>query len=313
VTLSADKPSPQVAGTAVTFTATGATGTAPYTYKWWLTTDNWRTWALLRDWGGTTYTWTPATPGSYQVGVWARSSGNTTEAPEATAGLALTITGLPVTVAATPAAPQRVNTPITLTATVTGGTAPQQCKWWVTPDNWVTYSLLRDWQACTTALPWTPTVPGSYQVGVWVRSSGVTAEAPQGSAGLAYQITPIVPDLRGTYSGSGSATQSGCTAPIDNGVFPFTGSFAIPTQTGATFTGTGTFATAEDTVTTSLNGTVTAAGQVSGTLTVFGGMGGTVGLSGTLVANTLTVSFTGQVREGSNTCNLTGSFTGTRP
>jgi hypothetical protein len=42
-------------------------------------------------------------------------------------------------------------------------------------------------------------------------------------------------------------------------------------------------------------------------------MGGTVGLSGTLSGPTLTVAFSGQVREGSNTCNLTGAFTGTRP
>ena len=128
-----------------------------------------------------------------------------------------------------------------------------------------------------------------------------------------YVVVPPVPDVRGTYVGSGSATQSGCTDPIDNGVFPFAGSFSIPTQSGPTFSGNGTFVTADDSVTTTLNGTVNPAGQFSGTLTVFGGMGGTVGMSGTLVGTTLTVSFTGQVREGSNTCNLTGAFTGTRP
>jgi hypothetical protein len=147
-------------------------------------------------------------------------------------------------------------------------------------------------------------------VGVWARSAGNTVDYPEASTGLVYEI---VPDVRGTYSGYGTATQSGCTDPIDNGVFPFTGFFSIPTQSQQSFNGAGVFGTAEDMVTTTLSGTVTGSGQVSGALTISGGMGGTVGLSGTLAGNTLTVSFTGQVREGSNTCNLSGSFTGTRP
>jgi hypothetical protein len=159
--------------------------------------------------------------------------------------------------------------------------------------------------APTPAAPPTPDV-----LGLWARSSGSTADYPEASAGVAYDV---VPDVRGTYTGNGSATQSGCTDSIDNGVFPFAGSFSLPTQSGQSFSGSGTFVGPEDTVTTNLSGTVNPAGQVSGTLTIFGGMGGTVGLSGTLAGPTLTVTFAGQVREGSNTCNLSGAFTGTRP
>ena len=36
VTLSADKTSPQVAGTTITLTAAASNGVAPYQYKWWL-------------------------------------------------------------------------------------------------------------------------------------------------------------------------------------------------------------------------------------------------------------------------------------
>ena len=66
------------------------------------------------------------------MGLWARSSGNTTDAPEGSAAavLAYTVTGpVPPTITAltvSPASPQPVGTALTLTATVTGGTAPQR-------------------------------------------------------------------------------------------------------------------------------------------------------------------------------------------
>jgi hypothetical protein len=251
--------------------------------------------------------------GTYQLGLWARSSGNTTDAPEGGAAAAFSYTITPismtVTITATPISPQRVNTALSFGATVTGGTAPQSCKWLVSTDGWATYTTLRDWAVCTTPASWTPTAPWSYQVGVWVRSSGSSTDYPETAAAMIYDV---VPDVRGTYTGSGSATQSGCTDPIDNGVFPFRGSFNIPTQTRQTFSGTGTFDTGEDVVTATLSGTVTGTGQLSGALTIAGGMGGTVGLTGTQSGTTLSVAFNGQVREGSNTCNVSGSFTGTR-
>jgi hypothetical protein len=111
-----------------------------------------------------------------------------------------------VTVTATPPSPQVVGTPLTFTATVTGGTAPQQCKWLVATDpSWATYTLLRDWQACTTPAPWTPTAPWTYQVGVWARSAGSTVDYPEASAALAYEI---LFNLAGTwnYTESGSIT-----------------------------------------------------------------------------------------------------------
>jgi uncharacterized repeat protein (TIGR03803 family) len=87
------------------------------------------------------------------------------------------------------ASPQPVGTALTLTATVTGGTAPQQCKWLLTTDPaWATYTVLRTWQSCTTPVPWTPTSPGSYVVAVWARSSGSTVDAREAGAGLAYEI-----------------------------------------------------------------------------------------------------------------------------
>jgi hypothetical protein len=314
--LGANLTSPQVVGTTISLSATVTGGTAPQQCKWLVTTDpTWATYTTLRTWTACTSPapWTPTVAGTYQLGLWARSSGNTTDAPEggAAAAFSYTITPIPmtVTITATPISPQRVNTALSFGATVTGGTAPQSCKWLVSTDGWATYTTLRDWAVCTTPASWTPTAPWSYQVGVWVRSSGSSTDYPETAAAMIYDV---VPDVRGTYTGSGSATQSGCTDPIDNGVFPFRGSFNIPTQTRQTFSGTGTFDTGEDVVTATLSGTVTGTGQLSGALTIAGGMGGTVGLTGTQSGTTLSVAFNGQVREGSNTCNVSGSFTGTR-
>jgi len=124
-----------------------------------------------------------------------------------------------------------------------------------------------------------------------------------------------VPDVRGTYSGSVSATNSGCTNPIDNGSFNFTGNIVVSTQTGPSFSGTGTFFGDDGPATVTLTGTVTAAGQVSGTLNVLGSMGSTGALpfTGTVAGTTLRITFAGQTYEEGVTCNLSGSFTGTRP
>ena len=297
-------------------TATVTGGTAPQQCKWLVTTDpTWATYSVLHDLAGLYARRSPGpppSPASYQVGVWARSSGTTADTPQASAGLSFTITGLPVTVTATPPSPRLVGTPITLTASVTGGTAPQQCKWFVTTDNWDTSSLLREWQACSTALPWTPTVPGSYQVGVWARSSGTTADAPQGSAGLAYEI---VPNILGTYTGSGGWTNSGCTDPRDNETGPLSGTLTIATQSLHNFSGGGNINVGTHNVPVTLSGTVTGAGQVSGTLnSIDGTVSGTLNLTGTLVGRTLSFTVAGQTQEGGHPfCSLTATFTGTRP
>ena len=72
-------------------TATG--GTAPYQTKWFLTTDGWQTFSVLRDWAtGTSFAWTPAIANAnYTLGVWVRSAGNTTSTPEATVSIPFAI------------------------------------------------------------------------------------------------------------------------------------------------------------------------------------------------------------------------------
>src|SRR5207237_3863065 len=78
----ADKASPQAAGTTITFIANPSGGTAPYQYKWWLKSGS--TWSMVKDWSSSaTYAWTPGTANSYVVEVWGRSAGNNADTYEA--------------------------------------------------------------------------------------------------------------------------------------------------------------------------------------------------------------------------------------
>jgi hypothetical protein len=254
--------------------------------------------------------------GSYQLGLWARSSGNTTDAPEgnAAAVLAYTVTPLvPIitSLTASPASPRVTGTPLTFSVTVSGGTSPQQCKWLVSTNGWATYTTLRTWAACTTPATWTPTAPWSYQVGVWARSAGNTVDYPEASAALVYDV---VPDVRGAYTGSGSATNSGCTDPSDNGSASLSGTLTISSQVGGNISGSLSIVACSsdgcESDMLTLSGTITATGQVSGTLV---DAEGSYRYNGTLSGNTLSLTFAGAWRDDIGSCNLSGSFTATRP
>jgi hypothetical protein len=91
VTLSANRPAPQVPGTTVTFTAAASGGIGPYEYKWWASDGP--TWVVAQGWSTTaTFAWTPpvANPG-YTIVVWARSAGSTADAAEKSAGVVYSI------------------------------------------------------------------------------------------------------------------------------------------------------------------------------------------------------------------------------
>jgi RHS repeat-associated protein len=74
-------PSPRPAGTTVTWTATAIGGEAPYSYKFFVSSDAGVTWAMVRDWNtNNTYAWTPTQKNwAYRMRVRVRSAGNQTE------------------------------------------------------------------------------------------------------------------------------------------------------------------------------------------------------------------------------------------
>ena len=227
--VTAAQASPVVAGTALTLTATATGGTAPYQFKWWVW--NGSAWSVAREWApGNTLRWTPTAPGDYEVHAWVRNNGVTADAWQAWGRLTYTVTAAPTaslssmstTVTATQASPVVAGTPLTLTATATGGTAPYQFKWWVW--NGSAWSVARDWGTGNT-LPWTPPAPGTYEVHAWVRNNGVTADTWQAWGRLVYTVTdapaPTMASVTANRTGirpvgrsvTLTATATGGTAP----------------------------------------------------------------------------------------------------
>src|SRR5688572_69929 len=92
VSVTASHTAPQLTNTSITFTASPAGGTAPYSYKWATSTDG-VTWTPASWSASNTFAWTPTSANAnYRVAVWARSAGNNDDAGEATGSMPFAIT-----------------------------------------------------------------------------------------------------------------------------------------------------------------------------------------------------------------------------
>lgn len=218
VSLTADKPAPQPAGTSITFTSVPTGGATPHQYKWLL--HNGLGWSPLTAWTtSNAFTWTPpsnANNPAYRIGVWVRSAGLTADTPEMSMSMDYPITAavtLPpppppptttttsgtltaVSLTANKVAPQPAGTTVTFSAAPNGGVAPHQYKWLI--HNGQSWTAVTSWTTSST-FNWTPTAQNSsYRVGVWVRNAGVTTDAAQAtmsvdfpvSAGVAAPVPP---------------------------------------------------------------------------------------------------------------------------
>ena len=196
----------------------------------YLSTDGGLTWGIWTAWQASgVKTWTPPQACDCRVKVWARSAGVTTDAAQAEAQLAYVINTPPpaaVTSASlTPsvASPQNAGTAVTFTAGAAGGVDPLQYKFFVQQGGGVA-QMVRDWSA-TTSYAWTPSTAASYTVTVWARSAGVTTDAPQAAAQLAYVInTPPVTSATLTSnvaSPQNTGTTITLTATAQGGVAPY--------------------------------------------------------------------------------------------
>ena len=197
VTLGADKIAPQPVGTTIQFTAVANGGAAPLQYKWLM--HNGTTWKVIGEWStSNTFNWTPvAWNPQARVGVWVRSAGNTVDAGEVTASIdypvspptATSVVSQPTTAAtmtSSKSAPQAPGTAIMFTAVAVGGTGPHQYKFLV--HDGAKWTHMTPWSVGNT-FNWTPpTANAAYRVGVWVRSAGVTVDAPQASASIDFPI-----------------------------------------------------------------------------------------------------------------------------
>lgn len=263
--ITADRVAPQTTGTSITFTAMITGGTAPQQYKWWVYDGS--NWFITRDWTtSNTWTWTPTVAnGSYRVAVWVRdgtstadayansqsngsiaypidqatstssttsSSSSTTSSSSSSTGGVLTLTSL----TANRPAPQPAGTPITFTATVTGGSSPYQYKWWIFDGS--QWYVQTGWSTSNT-WTWTPSeaFPG-FRIGVWVRNAGSTADAydnPASDGSIPYPVSAAT--STSTTSSTSSTSTGGMLTLISLGadrVAP------QPAGTTVTFTATGT-------------------------------------------------------------------------
>jgi FtsP/CotA-like multicopper oxidase with cupredoxin domain len=167
VALTASLPSPQPAGTAVTFTAAGA-GSSGYDYRFWL--DGGTGPVVVQDYGhGATWQMPGTTPlGTYRVIVHVRTSPNVSF--DARAEVAYTIrsaaaTG--VTLVASKPSPQVAGTVVVFTAAGQGSSG-YQYRFWL--DSGSGPVMVQDYGPTTQ---WTMSAPavGSYRVIVHVRTS----------------------------------------------------------------------------------------------------------------------------------------------
>ena len=197
ITLSVNRTAPQVIGTAITFSAFATGGVTPQQYKWLV--DDGTGLRPVTAWSAIdSFTWTPgiANP-HYRVGVWARSAGNSSDSPEASASTAFAIVEpapvavTAVTLSANRIAPQAPGTPVTFQATPAGGQSVQYK--WLIYDGTPTWVQATGWTS-SSSFVWTPTTANpNYAVRVWARSTGVTSDAPQAQADMTFAIAQPAP------------------------------------------------------------------------------------------------------------------------
>ena len=190
VSVTASHASPQLTNTPITFTAAPTGGTAPYSFKWAVSTDG-STWTPAGSWNvSNTFAWTPATANAaYRVAVWARSAGNNDDAGEATGSMPFAIRAAVTSVSLTAShtAPQLTNTPITFTAEPTNGTSPYSYKWAVSTDG-ITWTPAGSWNASNTFV-WTPAAANAnYRIAVWARSAWNDDDAGEATRSMPFAI-----------------------------------------------------------------------------------------------------------------------------
>jgi len=176
-TLSTNVVPPVAPGTQLTWTAEAGTSSTPLQYRFYLFANG--AWQIAQDYGTTqTFTWTPgaADLGTHALQVWVKTSTSTEryDAWRGTGYFEVSRTA-PSVVAINFSSPPRSGVATTISATASGGYAgPLQYRFWAYSSATGSWTMLRDYGTSST-FTWTPATPGSYNVQVWVRSAGSTA------------------------------------------------------------------------------------------------------------------------------------------
>jgi len=170
VTLTPNKASPQVQGTAVTFTATGQ-GSVPGSYSYRFYISEGTGWRIVQDYGvGSGWTMPGTTlPGTYTVVAYVRTSAAVLKDAETSIKYSIRLppaTG--VTLSAGAPSPQVTGTPVVFTAAGTGSSGYEYRFYISEGTGW---RMVQDYGVGSTwTMPGT-TLPGTYTVVVYVRTS----------------------------------------------------------------------------------------------------------------------------------------------
>jgi len=193
-----DRTSPQPVGTAITWTATATGGSGSYQYQFWRRRTDSGGYVVVQPYGpSASYTWTPGASdvGDHQIAVWVRNAGSSAVVEAGGIAAVFTITAgsaPPQVTALTPnqTSPQRVGTPITWTATVTGGSGSYQYQFFRRRTDSGGYVIVQAYSASAT-YTWTsgPTDVGDHQIAVWVRNAGSSAVVEAGGIAAVFTIT----------------------------------------------------------------------------------------------------------------------------
>ena len=142
-------------------------------YQFWLYNPNVTpAWSPLQAYSvQAACTWTPAAAGQYLISITAKDGVTGTEVNTLLSYL-IDIPLTAVSVTASPASPQPPNTPITVTASATGGANVQYQFWLFNPNVSPTWSPLQAYSALA-ACTWTPAAAGQYLISITAKD-GVT-------------------------------------------------------------------------------------------------------------------------------------------
>lgn len=134
-------------------------------------------------------TWTPTKAGTFALLAWAREVGSKLmwDVNATIWNYQVKPTISAVALSATPAITVQVNSAVLLTATPTGGDAPEYA--FYVKSGTGACSVLQPYGAANTCT-WIPLTPGTYTVLVWVREKGSTIEYQSNASVVNFQVTP---------------------------------------------------------------------------------------------------------------------------
>ena len=177
-------------------------GTAPIQYQFWLCTEG-SGWVVGQDYSTSNgFTWAPPV-GTHAVQVWVRSSGSTAkyDAYASTGMFSVTPAAPRVqSLVANTAFPANLNTPITFTATASGGTGAIEYQFWRYSDG-TGWQLAQPYGPSNTYTAYPPA--GNNAVQVWIRTvgNGVSYKDWKGTPmfsvqAVAARLTSLTPDFQ---------------------------------------------------------------------------------------------------------------------